>query len=79
MEKSRALALAVLMMSVANRPCLAAESGAAISGFTIYPVENFTYIILPTTAYNLLFIWPIYWLVRRIRRRSTREQHVISS
>ncbi len=52
---------------------------AAVSGFTIYPVENFTYIILPTIAYNLLFLWPIYWIVRRIQRRATRQQHIISS
>jgi rod shape-determining protein MreD len=50
---------------------------AAFGGFTIYPLENLTYVILPTIAYNLLFIWPIYWLIRRIQRRSVKEQHVI--
>jgi rod shape-determining protein MreD len=44
---------------------------ASFSGFTIYPIENFTYVILPTIAYNLVFIGPIYWVVRRIQRRRT--------
>lgn len=52
---------------------------AALSGFTIDPIANFTYIILPTIAYNLVFIWPIYWLIRRIQGRGRREPHVISS
>lgn len=41
----------------------------SLSGFQIYPVENFAYVVVPTMAYNLVFIWPIYWLVRRIQRR----------
>ncbi len=50
---------------------------AAFGGFTIYPLQNLTYVILPTIAYNLLFIWPIYWLIRRIQRRSVKEQHML--
>ena len=50
---------------------------AAFGGFTIYPLENLTYVILPNIAYNLVFIWPIYWFIRRIQRRSTQEQHVL--
>lgn len=50
----------------------------AFAGFTIYPLDNLTYIILPTIAYNLLFIWPIYWLIRRIQRRATPEQRIMS-
>jgi rod shape-determining protein MreD len=42
---------------------------ASFSGFTIYPIENFTYVILPTIAYNLVFIGPVYWVIRRIQRR----------
>ena len=52
---------------------------AAFAGFTISPVDNFAYIILPTVAYNLLFIWPIYWVVRRVQRRSAAEQHTFMS
>ncbi len=51
----------------------------AIVGFTVAPVDTFTYVILPTIAYNLIFIWPIYWLIRRIQRRRTQEQHIITS
>lgn len=51
----------------------------ALSGFTIYPLESLTYVILPTIAYNLLFIGPVYWVVRRIQRRSRREQHTFPS
>lgn len=50
---------------------------AAFGGFTIYPLQNLTYVILPTIAYNLVFIWPIYWLIRRIQRRSVKEQHLL--
>ncbi len=51
----------------------------AFTGFTIYPLDNLTYVILPTIAYNLVFMPPIYWLIRRIQRRHrTQEQHVIS-
>jgi rod shape-determining protein MreD len=48
----------------------------SFSGFTIYPLENLTYVILPTIAYNLLFIGPVYWVVRRIQRRARREQRI---
>lgn len=51
----------------------------ATAGFTIYPLENLTYVILPTIAYNLLFIGPVYWVVRRIQRRTGREQHTFPS
>lgn len=44
----------------------------ALSGFTIYPLQNLTYVILPSIAYNLVFIAPIYWIIRRAQRRSAR-------
>jgi len=50
----------------------------ALAGYTIYPLDSLTYVILPTIAYNLLFMAPIYGLIRRIQRRRTQEQHVIS-
>lgn len=49
-----------------------------VSGFAIYPLENLTYVILPTIAYNLVFMVPIYWVVRRIQRRSAARQRVLS-
>ncbi len=45
---------------------------AGFSGFTVAPIQNFTYVILPTIAYNLVFIGPVYWLVRRIQPRNQR-------
>lgn len=27
------------------------------------------YVVFPTLFYNLVFVWPIYWFVRRIQRR----------
>jgi rod shape-determining protein MreD len=47
-----------------------------MTGFRIHLIENFTYIILPTIAYNLVFIWPIYWLVRRLQRRFLNDARV---
>lgn len=49
-----------------------------ISGFAIYPLENLTYVIVPTIAYNLVFMVPIYWVIRRIQRRSAARQRVLS-
>lgn len=51
----------------------------SFSGLTIYPLENLTYVILPTIAYNLVFIGPVYWVVRRIQRRARREQRIFPS
>jgi rod shape-determining protein MreD len=30
---------------------------------------NIGYVVVPTMLYNLVFIWPIYWFVRRVQRR----------
>jgi hypothetical protein len=43
----------------------------AVVGYQIRPVEMFTYTVLPTAAYNLVFIWPVYWFVRRTLRPTT--------
>jgi rod shape-determining protein MreD len=40
-----------------------------LSGFPVQPLELLTYVILPTVAYNLIFILPVYWFVRRVQRR----------
>ena len=50
----------------------------AVSGYTVYPLENFTYVIVPTIAYNLLFVAPVYWVMRRIQRRAAAKHHVLS-
>lgn len=47
----------------------------ALSGYVISPVDDFSRVILPTLIYNLVFIWPIYMLMRRIRNRFARDEH----
>jgi len=39
-----------------------------VSGFAIRPVEQFFYTLLPSAVYNILFILPVYWSMRRIKR-----------
>jgi len=48
---------------------LAALVVIALSGFSIAPVETFTRNILPSVAYNLAFMLPVYVIVRLIQRR----------
>ncbi len=52
---------------------------AGFSGFTVAPIQNLTYVILPTIAYNLLFVGPVYWIVRRVQRRSERRDQQVFS
>jgi len=40
-----------------------------MSGFSIDWAIGLTYVVAPTILYNLVLIWPIYWLVRRLQRR----------
>jgi len=47
------------------------------SGFPINLIENFTYIVVPTMAYNFVLIWPIYWFVRRLQKRYTRDGRLL--
>ncbi|MBZ0288999.1 MAG: rod shape-determining protein MreD [Anaerolineae bacterium] len=35
---------------------------------------SFTYVIFPTMVYNLVLMFPIYWIVRRIQKRVQREK-----
>lgn len=50
----------------------------AATGYTVSPVDAFTSMILPTVAYNLLFVGPIYWFVRRLQKRVGSATHAIS-
>lgn len=45
-------------------------------GFQIRLLDTLSYVVVPTIAYNLVFIWPIYWIVRRIQRRLARGRQV---
>ena len=39
-----------------------------ISGFPVDWITGLTYVVMPTIVYNLIFIWPILWFVRRFER-----------
>ncbi len=45
-----------------------------LMGTPVDLISDFTYVILPTMVYNLLFIWPVYWFIRRIQRRYTQDR-----
>lgn len=47
-----------------------------LAGYQIRPLETFSYTILPTTAYNLVFIWPIYWFVQRVLRPQAEPREI---
>lgn len=45
-----------------------------LTGTPVNLVTDFSYVILPTLVYNLVFIWPIYWFLRVIQRRYTMDR-----
>lgn len=51
----------------------------SMSGFNVPFIESFLYVIIPSIAYNLVFIAPVYWVIRRIQRRATAQQRGITS
>lgn len=42
------------------------------SGFTMQWGHNLTFVIAPTILYNLVLIWPVYWLILRLQQRVAR-------
>jgi rod shape-determining protein MreD len=48
-----------------------------MSGYSINVFESFSYIVVPTMAYNFVLIWPVYWFVRRIQKRYTRDGRLL--
>lgn len=40
-----------------------------LTGHPVDWIDSASYVLAPTLFYNLLFIWPIYWFVRRVQRR----------
>jgi len=42
-----------------------------LTGYPIDWFNDFAYIVLPTMLYNLIFIGPVYWSIRRIQRRTS--------
>lgn len=45
----------------------------SLSGFRIEWLTSITYVAAPTMFYNLVLIWPVYWLVRRVQKRLSRD------
>ncbi len=43
-----------------------------LAGFQVDWLNNLTFVTAPTIVYNLVFILPIYWLVRRLQKRVVR-------
>lgn len=39
-----------------------------VAGYRITLID-IAYVVFPTMLYNLVFIWPLYWFVRRAQRR----------
>jgi rod shape-determining protein MreD len=48
-----------------------------LTGFAINPLDSFSYVVVPTMAYNFVLIWPIYWIVRRLQKRYTRDGRLL--
>lgn len=46
------------------------------AGYQVRPLDMLTYVILPTVAYNLVVIWPIYWFTRRFLRPSAEPRRI---
>ena len=46
------------------------------AGFRVLPLDMLSYVILPTVAYNLVVIWPVYWFVRRFLRPSAEPRRI---
>lgn len=43
------------------------------AGYRVDWLFSLGYVVAPTIFYNLIFIWPVYWFIRRIQRRIERR------
>jgi rod shape-determining protein MreD len=50
----------------------------SVVGFEIPFLDSLSYVVIPSIAYNLVLIWPVYWFVRRIQKRLTGSRHVLA-
>jgi rod shape-determining protein MreD len=41
----------------------------SLIGYEIAFLDSLTYVVVPTIAYNLVGMWPVYWFIRRVQRR----------
>jgi len=47
-----------------------------LAGFSIDWLTTFGYVLIPTLIYNLVLIWPMYWVLRGIQRRFSQGRRV---
>lgn len=47
-----------------------------LSGYDVQWLTSIGFVVAPTILYNLVLIWPIYWIVRRFQRRIERRTRV---
>lgn len=50
----------------------------ALVGFRVTPVQSTLYVIAPSIVYNLVFIAPVYWFIRRLQRRVGGDERLLS-
>ncbi|MBC7812188.1 MAG: rod shape-determining protein MreD [Burkholderiales bacterium] len=48
----------------------------SLVGFQVRLLEDLAYVVLPTVAYNLVLILPVYWFVRRIQRSLNQNRRI---
>lgn len=45
-----------------------------LAGYAPFSLEAVGYVVMPTLVYNLFFIFPVYWFVRRVQHNLTRRR-----
>ena len=50
----------------------------SISGFSIDWLGAAPYVVAPTVLYNLVFIWPIYWIMRQLQSQNRGREREFS-
>lgn len=80
-ERLYGIGFVLLSMLVVAGTVLKGSIGALVLAITGMPSDFFTvfsYVIVPSTVYNLALIAPTYWFFRRIQKRVQREPRVFS-
>jgi hypothetical protein len=50
----------------------------SLVGFDVPLLDSLSYVVVPSIAYNLVLIWPVYWFVRRIQKRLAGSRQVLA-
>lgn len=50
----------------------------SVVGFEIPWLDSLSYVVVPTIAYNLVLIWPVYWFIRRVQVRLARGRQALA-